>query len=66
MFGGYADQHAPTMGEDELREFERLLEEPDALMLAWVTGAEAPPPPINTPLFRAIRDFRAKGLKGSP
>jgi antitoxin CptB len=51
VMGRFADAHLPTMNEDELAEFERLLDVPDPQILAWVLGGEGPPPEVLTPLF---------------
>ena len=59
LFGGYADAQGAAMSDADLAEFERLLDEEDAPMLGWMMGFEPPPPHIDTPLFRAIRDGRA-------
>ena len=41
IMGRFADAHLPTMTEDELAEFERLLDVPDTQALAWIIGGEA-------------------------
>jgi antitoxin CptB len=61
LFGPYADAHAGAMGEDELEEFERLMEAPDAHMLTWVMGFEPTPAEYDTPLFAKILRFRETG-----
>ena len=61
LFGFYADAHVASLGETDLAEFERLLDQEDAPMLAWMMGFEPVPTEVDTPLFRAIRDARAPG-----
>ncbi len=51
IMGRFADAHLPTMNEDELVEFERLLDVPDTLTLAWIVGGEQAPCEFLTPLF---------------
>jgi len=58
VFGPYADAHVAMMGPDDLAEFERLMEAPDALMLAWVMGFEPAPPEFDTPMLAKIRAYR--------
>jgi len=58
VFGPYADAHVALMGPDDLAEFERLMEAPDALMLAWVMGFEPAPPEFDTPMLAKIRAYR--------
>jgi antitoxin CptB len=55
VMGRFADANLPTMNEDELAEFERLLDVPDPRMLAWIVGGEEPPPKFLTPLFARLR-----------
>ena len=55
IMGRFADAYLPTMNEDELAEFERLLDVPDTQALAWIVGGEqAPPPEFLTPLFARL------------
>ena len=54
IMGRFADAHLPTMNEDELTEFERLLDVPDTQALAWIMGGEAPPREFMTPLFARL------------
>jgi antitoxin CptB len=61
IMGRFADAHLPTMNEDELAEFERLLDVPDTQVLAWIVGGEAPPREFMTPLFARLR-----GLERDP
>jgi len=53
--GRFADAHLPTMSESELDEFERLLEMPDAKVLAWLTGRAQIPSEFDTPLLAKLR-----------
>ena len=54
IMGRFADAHLPTMNEDELAEFERLLDVPDPQALAWIIGGEHPPREFDTPLFARL------------
>jgi antitoxin CptB len=54
IMGPFADAHLPTMNEDELAEFERLLDIPDPQALAWIIGDEDPPREFRTPLFARL------------
>jgi antitoxin CptB len=55
--GRFADELIAQMSEDELADFERILEVPDQELLAWVMGAQAVPASHDTFLFRRLRDF---------
>jgi antitoxin CptB len=54
IMGRFADAHLPTMNEDELAEFERLLDVPDTQALAWIVGGEQAPREFLTPLFARL------------
>jgi antitoxin CptB len=54
VMGRFADAHLPAMSEAELDEFERLLDVPDPLALAWITGEAAAPPEFDTPLLARL------------
>ena len=55
VMGRFADAYLPAMNEDELAEFERLLDVPDPQALAWITGGEDLPSEFDTPLFARLR-----------
>ncbi len=61
MLGRFADVRIAALSDAELDEYERLLDIPDQQMFAWVSGAEATPPDIDTALFRRLRDFHREG-----
>jgi len=54
VMGRFADEHLPMMNEEELAEFERLLDVPDPEAFAWIIGAEEPPREFLTPLFARL------------
>ncbi len=58
VMGRFADAHLPTMSEDDLAEFERLLDVPDTQALAWIIGGEGAPREFMTPLFARLRGSR--------
>ncbi len=57
IMGRFADATLEQLAEDEIAEFERLLEAPDPQLLAWITGEADVPPDYDTALFRRLRDF---------
>jgi antitoxin CptB len=54
IMGRFADAHLPTMSQEDLAEFERLLDVPDTQALAWIVGGEQPPREFDTPLFARL------------
>ena len=58
ILGQYADQYLPEFTDEQLDEFEQLLEVLDRDLLKWVTGESPTPEEHDTPLFRDIIAFR--------
>lgn len=57
LLGPFADARLKNMTESELDEYEGWLDIPDQQIFAWVTGAEASPPGIDTALFGELIAF---------
>jgi antitoxin CptB len=57
ILGRFADATVEQLTQDEVAEFEQLIEVPDRELLAWVTGEAEVPPNYDTALFRRLRDF---------
>ena len=55
LMGSFADAELPVMNEAELAEFEALLDAPDPVVLAWLTGEEPTPADLETKLFARLR-----------
>ena len=60
IMGRFADAHIAAFSDVELDEFEQLVECPDPDLLAWVTGAIAPPPGEDTKMFRRLCSFQTR------
>jgi antitoxin CptB len=63
VMGQFADANLPAMTESELDEFERLMEAPDPLVLAWVTGETPTPSEYDTALFARLCAAPREALK---
>ena len=63
VLGGFADAELAALSEPELVEVESWLDIPDQQMFAWVNGAEAPPPELDSALFKRLRTFRISTTK---
>ena len=61
IVGRFADRAINALSDDELTEFERLIEVPDRDLLAWITGEADIPLAYDGPLFRRLRDFQLSG-----
>ena len=60
ILGGFADAELDGLDEAALDAYERLLEEPDWDLYAWVTGRAAPPA-AHESLIRRIALFHKIG-----
>lgn len=58
ILGPFADSYARDMSEAELDEFERLLDQTDHDLYAWITGTEAPPAQFEGVMLDRLRAFR--------
>jgi antitoxin CptB len=57
IMGQFADQHIDTLTDEDLDEFERLIEVPDRDLLGWLTGEIATPGNYDQPVFRKVKAF---------
>ena len=65
ILGPFADKHVPGFDEAALDWFERLLEQPDQDLYAWILEREAPPAEFEGELMRKLIAFREEvGTEG--
>lgn len=57
LMGRFCDAHLASLSEDELTDFESLMEAPDQQVLSWLIGAAPAPVPYDTPVFRKLAEF---------
>ncbi len=57
ILGPFADSHARGMSEAELTGFERLLDQTDHDIYAWITGAAPVPAQFDDALMARLRAF---------
>ncbi len=55
--GSFADIHGQSLSEGELAQFERLLEESDHDIYAWILGAAPTPPEFDDDLMARLKAF---------
>lgn len=58
ILGQYADRHIVGFSDEQLDEFEQIIEVLDRDLFKWVTGESPIPEAFDTPLFRDIVAFR--------
>ena len=58
ILGGYADRTLGEMNNDELDQFEALLEEADPDLHAWIIGGGDVPAEHRTDLMEKLKAFR--------
>ena len=58
ILGPFADQHIGDLGAEELDELERLLDQPDHDLYAWIIGQAPPPAAFAGGVLAQIQAFR--------
>ena len=58
IIGGFAERHLHEFSEAQLDEFERLIDQPDQDLYAWIIGREPIPEPFAGQMMDLIRSFR--------
>jgi antitoxin CptB len=61
ILGPFADRHLAGLSEADLLTYDRLLEENDQDLMAWILGQSAPPDWV-APLLARITDFARERL----
>jgi antitoxin CptB len=57
LMGRFADAEIGSLSEEELADFELLIEVPDRDLLAWLTGEREVAANYDTPVFRRVQAF---------
>lgn len=57
IMGRFADARIGELSDAELTEFERLTEQPEPDLYAWITGDRPVPAEHDTALFNKLRSF---------
>lgn len=57
ILGPFAEREGPTLTDEELADFEALLDQDDYPVYAWITRAEPTPADFETPLMSRLRAF---------
>ncbi len=60
LLGCFADARLDMLDAAQLDRYEALLEAPEPLIYAWITGRDAPPPEADHDVMRLLRDFTAR------
>jgi len=58
ILGSFADAHIDALNEEELAQYERLLEIPDPTLLPWVIGEQPVPDMAEGRILQRIVAFR--------
>jgi antitoxin CptB len=57
IMGRFADAWIERLSDDELAEYERLMQVPDPDLYSWISGEAPPPASYDTPLLARLRAF---------
>ena len=66
LIGGFVDSRLNSFGEADLHWMERLLDEQDVDILAWIMGTAPPPEAFAGPLMDAMRQLDYVPPPGDP
>jgi len=58
ILGPFADTVAPTLSEVELDDLERLMDQPDQDLYAWIVGTSPTPAAFETGIMGRLKAFR--------
>jgi antitoxin CptB len=58
IIGGFAETHLHELSPAQLDEFERLIEQPDQDLYAWIVGRQPVPDAFAGEVMDLIRSFR--------
>lgn len=61
IMGRFADAEIGTLTDDELDQFEALIEVPDRDLFRWISGEDEVPENYDTPMFRRVKAFHTHG-----
>jgi antitoxin CptB len=59
LLGRFANAEIGTLCDQDLDDYEFLLEAPDRDIFSWLTGEATTPPLYDTPVLRKIRAFHS-------
>lgn len=60
LLGRFADAHIGDFTEDQLKSYDRLLENSDPDIYNWISGAEPVPPAVESDVLRLLLAFYNK------
>jgi antitoxin CptB len=58
IFGPFADTVVPTLSDAELDDLERLMDQPDQDLYAWIIGTAPTPAEFETGIMARLKAFR--------
>ena len=67
VVGGFAEAYLPSLSDEQVTKFEKLLDVNDTDLFLWITGAQPVPPDHDHDVMRMMRDFLAsRGRSETP
>ncbi|SKA33364.1 succinate dehydrogenase assembly factor 2 [Consotaella salsifontis] len=61
VLGRFADAELEVLSDDELTQYEELMEHPDVTLFSWLAQDAPAPKEVETPVFKRIKAFYATG-----
>lgn len=57
FFGPFAEKHLKNFTEQELDEYEKILETHEPVLFDWITGKQKPPEEFSGPVMKKILNY---------
>ena len=58
ILGNFADQNLHLFTEDQLHQFEAVLEVEDPVLFGWISRQSLPPEAVKSPVLQMILNFK--------
>lgn len=65
LIGSFAKENIPTFTEEQLAQFETIMERSDPDIYNWMTGREEEPEELKGDVMNMLKDYRFTGKRGA-
>ncbi|MBK67496.1 MAG: succinate dehydrogenase assembly factor 2 [Rickettsiales bacterium] len=65
LIGSFAKENIPNFTEEQLAQFETIMERSDPDIYNWMTGREEEPEELKGDVMNMLKDYRFTGKRGA-
>lgn len=65
LIGSFAKEHIPNFSEEQLNQFEAIMERSDPDIYNWMTGREEAPEELKGDVMDLLLEYRFTGKRGA-